>query len=339
MRFAVVLVAVAPQHQLLEDEEQRDATEQRHAHAAVVRPGPASSMASGSRPSNAARQQRAGGESHHAAATRASAPAPAPAGTGWPAARLPRRPAGVKPTIQRQCIHALPPDEGRDSTGAGQAPMLHIAAMREEARLLGVGAAVAAADVGDMPSAARRCAAPAAYRSHCQRPSRAAREGHGVAADPRRGKPGARRRRTSKCRALMAGPRSSYAAATPGADVARARPRRCCRATPAARPRQPACATATAEPSLAANSTGRQSAVSTAHTVPACAMVTAASRLRLAARAGVQIRHFDAMHLAQPAWLARQAARRRAGGGGFPARPRAHHPHAWPGSAHPWVRR
>src|SRR5690606_11909294 len=67
---------------------------------------------------------------------------------------------------------------------------------------------------------------------------------------------------TSKCPALIAGPR--YTSTCSGSA-------NCCRGfnnTPAASPRQPACAAATCQPSAAQNSTGRQSAVSTAQARP-----------------------------------------------------------------------
>ena len=148
--------------------------------------------------------------------------------------------------------------------------MLHIAPMGVKVRLLLVGTAPGVPPA--MPSADNRRRASRG-RSHCQCPDR---PGTKAAASCGSTDRNASRTsaRTSKWRALMPGP-IQYINPTPGAMRVR-NAATTASSTPAASPRHPAWAIPTADPSAAANSTGRQSAVSTAQTVPGRA-VTAAS--------------------------------------------------------------
>src|SRR6187551_3926479 len=113
--------------------------------------GPASSMASGSKPSNAAPS------SAPVAKATMNGRARARAASGTSRNRLASStpatpPSSVKPMIQPSvfmCAFSVPPDEAGHSTGGRAPEMLYVAAMRVEIRGVVIGAKAAAGDRAD----------------------------------------------------------------------------------------------------------------------------------------------------------------------------------------------
>ena len=107
---------------------------------------------------------------------------------------------------------------------------------------------------------------------------------------------------TSKAAGPIAGP--SQATSSPGSHSSAAT---VASTTPAASPRQPACATPTRRPSRPARNTGRQSATSTAQTLPGRERHGGIGR---ALRSPRQRDDADAVHLLEPGRLRRKLERR-----------------------------